>query len=134
MSSLSLIQSQLFSEREKNENNKHNPLHGNKLTCTDSSTGEAPSDVMGEPQVIWGPMDCSSSGSCVHGILQTRILEWVAILLQGIFPTKGLNPHLLHLLRWQAGSLPLAPPCYLPVRVPWHVTDGTIKLSSSQRV
>ena len=25
------------------------------------------------------PMDCSPSGSSVHGILQTRILEWVAI-------------------------------------------------------
>ena len=31
-------------------------------------------------------------------------------LLQGIFPTQGLNPHLLHPLHWQAGSLPLAPP------------------------
>ena len=31
-------------------------------------------------------------------------------LLQGIFPTQGLNPHLLCLLHWQAGSLPLAPP------------------------
>ena len=31
-------------------------------------------------------------------------------LLQGIFPTWGLNPRLLHLLHWQAGSLPLAPP------------------------
>ena len=30
--------------------------------------------------------------------------------LQAIFPTLGLNPHLLHLLRWQVGSLPLAPP------------------------
>ena len=30
--------------------------------------------------------------------------------LQGIFPTQGLNPHLLCLLHWQAGSLPLAPP------------------------
>ena len=29
-------------------------------------------------------------------------------LLQGIFPTQGLNPHFLH-LHWQAGSLPLAP-------------------------
>ena len=28
-------------------------------------------------------------------------------LLQGIFPTQGLNPHLLHLLYWQVGSLPL---------------------------
>ena len=31
-------------------------------------------------------------------------------LLQGIFPTQGSNPHLLHLLHCQAGSLPLAPP------------------------
>ena len=30
--------------------------------------------------------------------------------LQGIFPTRGLNVCLLCLLRWQAGSLPLAPP------------------------
>ena len=29
-------------------------------------------------------------------------------LLQGIFLTQGLNPHLLHLLQWRAGSLPLA--------------------------
>ena len=29
-------------------------------------------------------------------------------LLQGIFPTQGSNPHLLRLLHWQAGSLPLA--------------------------
>ena len=32
------------------------------------------------------------------------------LLLQGIFPTQGLNPCLLHLLRWQAGSLLLGPP------------------------
>ena len=31
-------------------------------------------------------------------------------LFQGIFPTQGLNPYILHLLHWQAGSLPLAPP------------------------
>ena len=31
-------------------------------------------------------------------------------LLQGIFPTQGLNWCLLCLLHWQAGSLPLAPP------------------------
>ena len=31
-------------------------------------------------------------------------------LLQGIFLTQGLNPILSHLLRWQTGSLPLAPP------------------------
>ena len=45
----------------------------------------------------------------VHGILQVRIQEWVAILvflLQGILPTQGSNLCLLH---WQAGSLPLCP-------------------------
>ena len=31
-------------------------------------------------------------------------------LLQGIFLTQGSNPHLLHLLHWQADSWPLAPP------------------------
>ena len=42
-------------------------------------------------------MDCSSSGSSVHEILQARILEWVAMLyLQGIFLTQGSNPGLLH--------------------------------------
>ena len=38
-------------------------------------------------------MDYSLSVSSVHGILQARILE---ILLQGIFPTQGLNTGLLH--------------------------------------
>ena len=27
---------------------------------------------------LWDPMDCGPSGSSVHGILQARILEWVA--------------------------------------------------------
>ena len=28
---------------------------------------------------LCNPMDCGPSGSSVHGILQARILEWVAI-------------------------------------------------------
>ena len=39
------------------------------------------------------PMD--SPGSSVHGILQARILKWVAIP-QGIFSILGLNPGLPH--------------------------------------
>ena len=31
-------------------------------------------------------------------------------LLQGIFPSQGSNPRLLHLLNWRADSLPLVPP------------------------
>ena len=43
------------------------------------------------------PMGCSLPGSSVHGILQAWILEWVAMALrlQGIFPTQGVNLHLL---------------------------------------
>ena len=42
-------------------------------------------------------MDCSLPGSSVCGLLQARILEWVAIsLLQGIFLIQESNPGLLH--------------------------------------
>ena len=38
------------------------------------------------------PMDC-----IVHGILQARILEWVAFpFSRESFPTQGSNPGLLH--------------------------------------
>ena len=35
---------------------------------------------------------------------------WSGLLLQGIFTTQGSDPHLLHLLHQEAGSLPLVPP------------------------
>ena len=39
----------------------------------------------------------SLPGSSVHGILQVRMLEWVAIFFsRGIFPTHGWNLGLLH--------------------------------------
>ena len=56
------------------------------------------------------PMDCSLPGSSVHGILQARILEWIAFSFQGIFLPQGSNPHVLRLLHWKVGSLPLVPP------------------------
>ena len=38
------------------------------------------------------PMDCSLPGSSVHGVLQARIVKWVAISFsRGIFPTQGSN-------------------------------------------
>ena len=56
-----------------------------------------------------------------HGLQPSRLLcPWDSpgqntgvgchALLQGIFPTRGLNPRLLHLLQRQVRSLPLAPP------------------------
>ena len=46
---------------------------------------------------LCNPMDCSSPGSSVHGILQAGILESVTISSsRGIFPTQQLNQGLLH--------------------------------------
>ena len=59
------------------------------------------------------------SNSAVRGLQPSRVLyPWDFLgknpgggchgLLQRIFPLQGLNPRLLCLLNWQAGSLPLA--------------------------
>ena len=56
------------------------------------------------------PMDCSLPGSSVHGILQARILEWVAMPSSRDLPGQGLNLHLLHcrkiLYCWANGKAP----------------------------
>ena len=47
--------------------------------------------------------------SSVHRIFQAEILKCSChALFQGIFLTQGSNPHLLHLHRWEADSLPLS--------------------------
>ena len=52
------------------------------------------------------PMDYSQPGSSVHGILQARKLEWVAISYSR-GSSQGWKLHLLHLLHWLVHSLPL---------------------------
>ena len=52
-------------------------------------------------------MDCSPPGSSVQGILQARILEWVAISSSGDLPDPGIEPSSPAL---QADSLPSEPP------------------------
>ena len=37
-------------------------------------------------------MDCSLPGSSVHGIIQARILEWVAMPCPGDHPDPGIEP------------------------------------------
>ena len=49
-------------------------------------------------------------GSSVQGILQARILEWVAIPSPGDLPDPGIEHTPLMASAWQAGSLPLVPP------------------------
>ena len=41
---------------------------------------------------LCNPVDCSLPGSTVHGILQARILEWVAISFPGDLPNPGIKP------------------------------------------
>ena len=57
------------------------------------------------------PMDCGPSGSFVHGILQARILEWVASPSPGDLSDPGIEPGSLAL---QADSLLSKPPGKLP--------------------
>ena len=60
---------------------------------------------------LWDPMDCSPPGFSARGILQARILGWVAISPPaGIFPTQGSSPHLLRctwiLYHWDTKGAP----------------------------
>ena len=60
--------------------------------------------------VLCDLMDCSLTGFSVPWDPPGKNTGvGCCALLQGIFPTKGLNLCLLHLLHWQAASLPLAP-------------------------
>ena len=49
------------------------------------------------------PMDCSPPGSSVLGILQARILEWVAMPSSRGSSLPGDRTHISGLLHWQVG-------------------------------
>ena len=70
--------------------------------------------VVSDPFVTPRTVACQAFMSM--GFSRQRILGWFALSYsRGIFPTWTLNPCPLHLLHWQAGSLPL---CHLggPIR------------------
>ena len=52
-------------------------------------------------------MDCNLPGSSVLGFSRQEYWSILPFSPPGIFPTQGWNPHLLHLLHWQAGNLTL---------------------------
>ena len=56
---------------------------------------------------LCNPMGYTAPGSSVHGILQARILEWVAIPSPGDLPNPGIKPRSPTL---QVDSLPSEPP------------------------
>ena len=41
--------------------------------------------------ILCDPMDCSPPDSSVHGVLHTRILEWVAISFSRFLPYNNMN-------------------------------------------
>ena len=59
---------------------------------------------------LCSPMDHSSPGSSVHGVLQARILEWIVISYSRGSSWSRNWTHLSYVSCRQAGSLPLAPP------------------------
>ena len=67
--------------------------------------------MLSHVRILCNTMDCSLPGSSVRGILQARILEWVAISSsRGSSQPRDQTCNSLGLLLWQADSLPPAPP------------------------
>ena len=56
---------------------------------------------------VCDPIDCSLPGSSVHGILQAKILEWIAMPSSRAYSQPGIEPRSSTL---QADSLPSEPP------------------------
>ena len=82
-------------------------------------THESVSEVAQSCPTLCDPIDCSLPGSSVHGILQARILEWVAMTFSresaepGIEPeSPALQTNPYHLSR--QGSPQLCSPSHLP--------------------
>ena len=57
--------------KQTNEKEKSKPFY--------ESESESEIEVAQSCPTLCGPVDYSPTGSSVHGILQARILEWVAI-------------------------------------------------------
>ena len=71
------------------------------------------------------PMDCSLPGPSVHGILQVRILEWIAISFSRGLPDPGIkvgSPAL------KADSLPTEPPEKPKIMSIFFFNDGRTSL------
>ena len=68
---------------------------------------ESQSVISSSCLTLCNPMDCSPPCSSVHGILQARILVWVATLLSSRSLNPGIKPGSPAL---QTDSLPSQPP------------------------
>ena len=90
--------------------------------------------VAQSPLTLCDPMDCGPLGSSVHGILQARRLEWVAIPFSGDLPDPGIEPRPPAGL--QADSLPSELLCYPPqskVKLPKTSAEQRLEGGLEQR-
>ena len=95
------------------------------LGSSTSGSGRSPGKGNGYPfqySCLENPMDCSLPGSTVHGVLQARILEWVAIPFSRGSSQPGIEPRFPAL---QADSLPSKPPG--KPRNPYYVPKTSLK-------
>ena len=69
---------------------------------------------------LCNPMDCSLSGSSIHGIFQARVVEWVAISFSRDISTQGLNPGLLHCRQMLLPSEPPGNPTKMYIYMNWQ--------------
>ena len=60
------------------------------------ATGDTVRVLLGHVRLFAAPVDCGPPGSSVQGILQARILGWVAVPPVGTLPAPGieLGPHI----------------------------------------
>ena len=56
------------------------------------------------------PIGCSHQAPLSMGLSRQKYWSGCHFLRQGIFPTQGLNPRLLHVLHWQVGFFTTEPP------------------------
>ena len=76
-----------------------------KKRCPFNYEGEG--EVAQSCLTLCNPVDCSLPGPSIHGILQARILEWVAISFSRDLPDPGIEPGSPAL---QGDALPSEPP------------------------
>ena len=101
MVSVSILRKRKWSERRS-----LHWCHGHSSITDGSASG---AEWLSRVRLFATPLDCSPLSASVHGILQARILEWVAISFsRGIFPTQGANLHLLCLLHRRRMLYPLS--------------------------
>ena len=78
------------------------PVLRSALSCSSHPAHACVLSRFSHVLTLCDPMDCSPSGSSVHGILQARILEWVAAgvqprLIQGIRRRDGFGDLFIYL-------------------------------------